>query len=176
MGRSSRQDPLKVMRFGVSVPGFKRTGFRYCSGLHESTEKSDYREGTMNESARKSAGLTTYDDITLRRGQVVSGTDDPGLDFYVWRMQVASVKTEGYNDFDYRREPTITQYGRDGAEACLWNIAEAWPCEYRAMSDLDALGNDDCVEEIVLANEGWSREGAPAPAARGSSLSASLGI
>lgn len=175
-GRSSRQDPLKVFRFIVEVPGFVRSGFRYCSGLHETTEKVQYREGGMNESAQKSAGLTTYDDITLRRGQIIDQNIGGDLDFYIWRIQVASVKTIGYNDFDYRRDITIVQRGRAGEDARRWDVYEAWPCEMRAMSDLDGLTNDDSIEELVLANEGWEMEGGPQPPAPGTTLSAQLGI
>lgn len=179
MGRTSRQDPLKSFRYRLTVPGFKRSKFRFCSGLHSSTEQIKYREGGDNETARKSPGLTEYDNITLRRGVIidnVTGTVTGDLDLYIWRMQVASVKTAGYNDYDFRRDPIITLVGRDGSDAANYQVYEAYPEEMRDFSDLDALGNEDLVEELVLANEGWEREGAPSPPAPGQTLRATLGL
>lgn len=176
MGRSSRQDPLKAFRYRIEVPGFKRVGFKFCSGLHESTEITGYREGGFNESERKSPGLTTYDNVTLRRGQLEDSVGSSGgFDMYMWRLQVASVKTEGYNDFDFRREPNIVQVGRDGSDAYVWNLQEAWPAEYKAFGDLDGSSNDNLLEEIVLANEGWEMQDGPQPPGPGETLSSSLG-
>jgi phage tail-like protein len=66
---ASRVDPYAGYNFSVELDGMTRAGFRECSGLENSQNAGEYREGTdKNPSARKIPGLVTYSDITLSRG------------------------------------------------------------------------------------------------------------
>jgi len=175
-GRASTQDPLKVFNYAVEIDGFKRLGFAEVTGLKANTEVVEYREGGMNESVRKSAGLSSYDNITFKRGQIIDPNEEGEDDFYDWYLQVQSVRTQGYNDPDYRRNITVVQFNRDGTVARRWNIVNAWPCGYVPFSDLNGTESSDSMEEIEVCHEGFELEGGRPPPGIGQSISPSLGI
>ena len=66
---ADRLDPYAGYNFAVELDGITRAGFRECSGLENSQNAGEYREGTdKNLSVRKIPGLVTHSDITLSRG------------------------------------------------------------------------------------------------------------
>ena len=66
---ADRLDPYTGYNFSVELDGITRAGFRECSGLENSQNAGEYREGTdKNLSVRKLPGLVTHSDITLSRG------------------------------------------------------------------------------------------------------------
>ena len=65
--RSTKQDPLKGYNFMIAIPGFKRAGFEFCSGIEMSAEVMQYREGGGGPTVQSSPGLVTFAPITLRR-------------------------------------------------------------------------------------------------------------
>ena len=66
---ADRLDPYAGYNFSVELDGITRAGFRECSGLENSQNAGEYREGTdKNLSVRKLPGLVTHSDITLSRG------------------------------------------------------------------------------------------------------------
>ena len=153
MARAAIQDPMKVFRFRVVIDGFVRFGFSEASGLSKETAVVEYREGGMNETPQKSAGLTTYGDITLKRGQY-----DPSLpganDFLNWVNQVHRVAVMG-NAEQYRKDIEIEQYNAVNQRVRSWKVSHAWPKSHKAFGDLNATSNDNSLEELVLAHEGF---------------------
>lgn len=154
MPRTSVEDPLKVFRFVLEIDGFARAGFMECSGLERTTEVAEYREGGDNETVKKSAGLSAFGDITLRRGQVL---DEGQNDFYNWAQEVHDVGSQGGSQRDYRRDVDIVQFERGGLEVARWRLHEAWPNRFKPFSDLDATANDNSIEELNIVNEGFEK-------------------
>lgn len=156
MSRASLEDPLKVFRFKVQIDGFARAGFTEVTGLERETDVSEYREGGDQETPQKSAGLSKFPDVTLKRGQIVGSTRGGANDFTNWADDVHNVASGG-NGENYRRDLDIVQYNALNQEACRWRIYNAWPRRVKPMSDLSGPSSDNSFEEIVLAHEGWKR-------------------
>ena len=155
MARATIEDPLKAFRFTIEESGFKRAGFQEANGLEASVEVAEYREGGDNETVRKSAGLTTYANITLRRGQIIGGSEGGEDDMLDWFTLVQDVTTAG-NANQYRKDLELVQYDAQFSEARRWEILEAWPARFKPFSDQNAQGNDNSIEELELAHEGFS--------------------
>lgn len=156
MARASIEDPLKVFRFRIVVDGFVRAGFSECSGFEQDTDEAKYREGAFNETEQKSAGLSHFGDITLKRGQLVGtqrGGDD---DFITWSQQVFDVAAGG-NAANYRKDLDVEQYSATNIRVRVWRVYETWPKKFKPMSDLKADASENSYEDIVLVNEGWER-------------------
>lgn len=156
MARAAIEDPLKSFRFRVRIDGFIRAGFTEVTGFDRNTEEVKYREGGFNETYQKSAGLSDFPDIVLRRGQIVGGSRGGDDDFINWAQQVFDVAAAG-NDLNYRKDLDIEQYNALNTRARLWRVYNCWPKGFKPMSDQKADGNADSIEELRLANEGWER-------------------
>ena len=156
MARASVEDPLKVFRFRVIVDGFIRAGFSEVSGFDRTTEEAKYREGGFNETVQKSAGLTDFPDITMRRGQIVGSSRGGDDDFINWASQVFDVASAG-NATNYRKDLDIEQYSSTNVRARVWRVYNCWPKGFKPASDFKADGNDNSVEELKVANEGWEK-------------------
>lgn len=153
-GRSSVDDPLKVFRFRVEIDEFVRAGFTDVSGLSDESEVTEYREGGDNASVRKSPGLASFGDVTLKRGQIVNSTVGGDLDMWDWRRKVHEANVNGQKQ-DFRKTVDIVQYDRSGAEVRRWRLYEAWPKSLTPASDFSATSSDDSMEEMVLVHEGY---------------------
>jgi phage tail-like protein len=163
--RTAREDPLKVFRYRISIGG-SVYGFSECSALEAETDVVEYREGGDNDTPKKSAGLTKYTDLTLKRGQ--KDPTEGGSDVLAaWHEQVMSMKRSGGNDpnvTSYRREVVITQMNALNQPAREWTVYQAFPKKYKATSDLTGTGNADSIEELTLAHEGFEGSASFAPA------------
>lgn len=158
MARASIEDPIKIFRFQVSIGDVPVIGFSEISGLSRTTAVAKYREGGDNITEQKSAGLTEFPAITLRRGQIVSGDKSLlSLFVYNWVAQLGIVTdTAAIFANGYRRDLTITQYSTTNDVVRAWNIINAFPSEYKPMSDLKAQASENSFEEIKLEHEGWT--------------------
>jgi phage tail-like protein len=154
MARASIEDPLKVFRYSVVVDGFIRAGFSEVTGLDRTTEEAKYREGGFNETSQKSAALTEFPEIVLKRGQIIGSSRGGDADFITWATQVFDVSSAG-NASNYRKDLTIQQYSATNTLAQAWNVYDCWPKGFKPISDLKAEGNENSFEELKLANEGW---------------------
>jgi phage tail-like protein len=150
------RDPYRNFKFRVEINGTDM-GFRTVSGLKESTEIIEYREGGENETPRKLPGQTTFENVTLERGMAADGSDLLG-----WRDQIFSLDktagaqppgTDGTGIADFRREVVIYLKNKSGVEVWKWTVLRAWPAEFE-VGDLDASSNEVLIEKLVLANEG----------------------
>lgn len=154
MGRASTEDPIKVFRFRVEIDGVVRAGFTECTGLERTTDIAEYREGGMNETPQKSAGLSKFSDIVLKRGQMLGSERGGDNDFVAWASDVHSVSTMG-NSANYRRSLSIVQFNSLNLEVKRWTIYNAWPSRYKPFSDLNGTSSDNSIEELTLAHEGF---------------------
>lgn len=153
--RASTNDPIKVFRFRVEIDGMIRAGFSECSGLSRTTAVAEYREGGMNDTVQKSAGLTTFGDLTLKRGQILGGDLGGEDDFKDWCQQVFDVSVSG-NAANYRRTFDVVQFNSLNQEVRRWTIFNAWPTGYKATGDLNASSSDNSIEELTIAYEGFN--------------------
>lgn len=153
MARPTILDPLKAFRFRLVIDGFARLGFSEVNGLEKDTDEVKYREGGMNETERKSAGLSHFGDLTLKRAQVFPGTG--GDDMITWVEQVHSVQKG--NATKYRKDFDIEQQNFAGVTVCTWRVHEAWPKKFKPMSDLKGDSSADSYEEIVITHEGFEK-------------------
>jgi phage tail-like protein len=137
---ADRLDPYAGYNFAVELDGITRAGFRECSGLENSQNAGEYREGTdKNLSVRKLPGLVTHSDITLSRGI----TSDSKL--WEWRQKVAKGNVE-------RHDISITLLDTNGNAKITWNLFDCWPRQWTGPS-LNATADDLAVEQLVLACE-----------------------
>jgi phage tail-like protein len=154
MARASVEDPLKIFRFRIEVDGMARAGFSEMTGLARSTDVAEYREGGMNETPQKSAGLSKFSDLTLKRGQILGSSRGGDDDFIVWATQVHDVAVGG-NAAVYRRDLDVVQFDSSNQEVRRWRILNAFPNSYKAYGDLNGSSSDNSMEELVLAYEGF---------------------
>ena len=145
-----------MFRFRVLVDGFVRGGFSEQTGMKRKTAEASYREGGMNDTPQKSAGLTTYDNITLKRGQLIGSTQGGDDDFVDWAEQVMDVAAAG-NATNYRKDVTTQQYAATNTIARTWAIYDCWVSDYEPMSGQNANTSENSFETIVLTNEGWEK-------------------
>ena len=137
---ADRLDPYTGYNFAVELDGITRAGFRECSGLENSQNAGEYREGTdKNLSVRKIPGLVTHSDITLSRGI----TSDSKL--WDWREKVMKGVVE-------RHDISITLMDDGGNAKITWNLFDCWPRQWTGPS-LNATSDDVVVEQLVLAYE-----------------------
>ena len=137
---ADRLDPYSGFNFSVELDGITRAGFRECSGLENSQNAGEYREGTdKNLSVRKLPGLVTHSDITLSRGI----TSDSKL--WEWREKAMKGNVE-------RHDISITMLDDVGNPKITWNLFDCWPRQWTGPS-LNATADDLAVEQLVLACE-----------------------
>jgi len=137
---ADRLDPYAGYNFSVELDGITRAGFRECSGLENSQNAGEYREGTdKNLSVRKLPGLVTHSDITLSRGI----TADSKL--WEWREKAMKGNVE-------RHDISITLLDNNGNAKITWNLFACWPRQWTGPT-LNATADDLAVEQLVLACE-----------------------
>jgi phage tail-like protein len=137
---ADRLDPYNGYNFSVELDGLTRAGFRECSGLENSQNAGEYREGTdKNLAVRKLPGLVTHSDITLSRGI----TSDSKL--WEWRQKAMTGNVE-------RHDISIILLDDNGNAKITWNLFDCWPRQWTGPS-LNATADDLAVEQLVLACE-----------------------
>jgi phage tail-like protein len=136
----ARLDPYGGYNFAVELDGITRAGFRECSGLENSQNAGEYREGTdRNLSVRKIPGLVTHGNITLSRGV----TNDSKL--WEWREKALKGSVE-------RHDISITLLDDLGQPKITWNLYECWPTSWTGPS-FNATSDEIAVEQLVLSCE-----------------------
>jgi phage tail-like protein len=139
----------------VEVDNFASAGFTEVSGLSEESETLEYREGGDNQSVRKTPGLTTYEDITLKRGLNPVSSGFGTFDMTAWRAQVHNAHATR-QALNFRRDLDIVFQHRDGTTGARYRVINAWPKKL-AISDANATSNEHLIEEMVIAHEGLTR-------------------
>ncbi len=164
MARSALQDPLKVFRYRVVVDFMISAAFSELTGVKSTTDVAEIREGGNNETPLKSPGLTKYDNITMKRGQIIEreqGGSGGGDDFLNWVQAVHYIGSQGQQqapgnpvtsfrqDFGVHQYTSLNTFGRG------WNFFNAWPVSYMPFTDLNGLGSENSFESIEVAYEGF---------------------
>ncbi len=133
-------DPYSGYRFFVEWKGIIHAGFRECTGLTSSQNAQEYREGTDPPTMRKIPGLTSYGNVTLRRG--ITNNDE----LWQWRRAIMEGSME-------RRDVSIVLLDSVGQEKIRWNLVHCWPTSWTA-PDFNATTDDIAVESVELVHEG----------------------
>lgn len=147
-------DPYRNFKFEVESDGFVRAGFSKITGLGETTEDIEYREGGENESPHHLSGQTKFNDVVFERGM---STDS---DFINWRKLIYDLdKKDGAQgtDDDYRKTIVVFLKDKSGDRVKKWTISRAWPKEVK-YPDLDASANEVAIESMTVCNEGIKME------------------
>lgn len=174
MARTAEFDPVDQHRFLVSILNtagqetLTRAGFSQCGLPSASTGEITYREGTYRDTMEKSAGLTSYSDVTLSRGVTNS------QDFYDWMQQhklaasnvrgsdgaftAADTRPSDEAENDYRRTLIITVLGRDSQPVKRWTLYNAHISEYVPGDGLDAASEAKLITSLTLRHEGFEEE------------------
>ena len=120
-------------------------GFSEVRGLGLRVAVSEYRNGNeRTNTVRKLPGLTSFDDVVLRRGLIGS------LDLFQWIKGISQGEAD-------RRTVTITLLDEARNPVMFWKLHNAWPVKYSG-PDFNAQGNDVAIEELVLTHEGLDIE------------------
>lgn len=154
MARASIEDPLKNFRYRIEIDGFQRAGFSEATGFSRKTEVAKYREGGMNETVQKSAGLNDFDPVNLSRGLIIGSSRGGSDDFVNWANQVHQIAVLG-NAANYRRDIDVDLYGPLNTKTRTNRLYECWPSKFDLMGDLKADGSDNLIEKLELQHEGW---------------------
>ena len=174
MARTSEFDPIDNFRFLIEILNtagqntLTRAGFSQCGLPSASTGEITYREGTYRDTLEKSAGMTSFGDITLSRGVTES------QDFYNWLQQhkkaasnvrgsdgaytAADTRPSDEAENDYRRTVQITVLGRDSQPVKRWTIYNAHIAEYVPGDNLDATAEAKLIASLTLRHEGFEEE------------------
>ncbi len=132
---------LKVQGVGGSTGS---AIFKSVSGLKSETDVVEVREGGVNNSPKKLAGVTKYANIVLKRGLTAD------ISVASWRRVVEDGHFE-----QARRDGVIVLYDRSNREVARWTIVNAWPSAIAIETDNDT---GDPMEVITLAVEGSHRQ------------------
>jgi phage tail-like protein len=143
-GTAQRVDPYRNFNFLVELDGIAQASFIECSGMGNTTEIIETRDGGDNTTVRKLPGKTTHADITLKGGVTAS------IEMWTWRQTVIDGTFA-------RKNGSIVVYDlKNQAEVARWNFVNAWPTKWEG-SMLTAKGTDIAVDTLVLAHEGITR-------------------
>ena len=151
------------------MDGLTKAGFSQCGLPTASVGEITYREGNYRDTMEKSAGLTSYGDITLSRGVTTE------QDFYNWLQQhkksSATVRPSGDSAYtanderpsddsqnNYRRSLVIEVLGRDSVPVKRWTIYNAHIAEYVPGDALDASSEAKLISSLTLRHEGFVEE------------------
>jgi phage tail-like protein len=149
-----RFDPYKNFKFRIKWDGKYVAGVSKISALKRSTEPVSHREGNDPSASRLSPGNWKYEPVTLERGV----THD--REFEEWANKVHH--TDGDKAMSlksFRKDIIIELLNEQGAVAKAYKVYRCWVSEYQALPELDSNGNAVAIEQMVLQNEGWERDG-----------------
>ena len=134
------EDPLRAYHFTVEVRDLAVAHFASCSGIEARVHRAAYRSGGDGMLVHQLPTMVEYSPCVLRWG--VSDSTD----LQAWM----ELSLRGRPD---RREVSIIMLDPDGSERRRYNLAEAWPCAWRA-SALDAMSHEVAIETMEITYTG----------------------
>jgi len=143
-------DPYSNFRFIVELGSVQVAGFAECAGLQIETKVFEYQEGGRNETTLKFPEISTYGNITLKRGITTSNA------LIDWQLDVVN----GIFQTNARSQSTqplaIVLMDEQGGAVKRWNLIRAFPVKWSG-PDLKATGNEVAIETLEIAHEGIER-------------------
>lgn len=152
--RSNRPNPLRGFKFIVRDSGGNVLGgYNKVSGLKDSTDVVEYREGQDGNYIQKMAGLSNHDDITLERGLSVQGFMKAWRDKVMkWDKDSSDTNTSEEPD-GYYKDLNIEILDRKGNVVRTYPVYRCFPNSYE-IDDLDAKSSEVIMERVILTVEG----------------------
>jgi phage tail-like protein len=141
---AARVDPYRNFNFLVELDGIAQASFIECTGLSNTTEVIETRDGGDNTTVRKLPGKTTHGDITLKWGTTDS------IELWTWRQSVID------GNFSRKNGSIVVYDLTNKTEVARWNFINAWPTRWEGPA-FNAKGTDIAIDTLVLALEGISR-------------------
>ena len=135
-------DPILNHKFVVTVEGIGQIGVSEVTGLENENEVVEYREGQDPIAMRKITGMTSYSNVTIKRGITTNSSE-----FLQWRQEVIA------NTMASRRSVIIQISDGTGKPVRTLKLFKAWPVKM-TIGDLSSSGNDVLMEDMELAYEG----------------------
>jgi phage tail-like protein len=140
-----RNDPYPGHNFQVIVNGVSDDGsavsgaFSEISGLEVEVEPIQYRNGNEPNTFRKISGLTTYANLTCKRGATGH------VDFWNWIKRALDGQIQ-------RADGSIILQDENQSEVMRWNFTRGWPCKYTGPT-FNAANNEIAIESIEICVE-----------------------
>ncbi len=145
MATGVRVDPFRNFNFRLEIDGLTVGGFRECSGLTADSTSVEYREGTdVPRHVRKLPGMTTYPNITLKRGQTTN------TELWDWYKNIV-------NGIPDRRHGAVILMDEQRRDVMRWSFENAWIKKIEAPT-LNATANEVAVESVELVHESLTLE------------------
>ncbi len=141
-----RNDPLAVGRYRVELGDIGEAVFLECSGLKNTTEVVEYREGGENRDVHKFQGNTKFTNIVLKNG---FGRFTSGLR----ELRAAVVAGEPPMTFD----GAIVLLDDEGKEAARWSFSRGFFSRWEG-PDFKGGGNALAINTLEIACNIWSFE------------------
>lgn len=145
MARRDR-DPYGSFRFTLELGNVRAAGFAECTGLLVETKVLDYVEGGRNDSTLKFPEVSSYGNVTLKRGLTASA------ELLDWQLDVARGSFR-VNPRERDRSVAVVLMDEGGEPVKRWNLVRALPVKWMA-PDLKAGASEVAVETLELAHEG----------------------
>ena len=134
-------NPYQTFQFILSIDGIEAAHFAEASGLSDSVEQVDFREGSDSLSAPKLPSMMAQSPITLKRGLATS------VPFRDWILRNLEGNLE-------RKNIEISLLSTDVSEAIVrWKIYEAWP----QSCDLAKISSDSSESAIASLELSYTR-------------------
>jgi phage tail-like protein len=141
---AARVDPYRNFNFLVELDGIAQASFIECTGMANTTEVIETRDGGDNTTVRKLPGKTTHADITLKWGLTDS------IELWTWRQSVID------GTFSRKNGSIVVYDLTNQTEVARWNFVNAWPTKWEGPA-FNAKGTDIAIDTLVLAHEGITR-------------------
>lgn len=147
---ATRTTPYGAFNFVVNFDGGELFGgFSDVSGIGTELTIAEYRNGNDRENhTTKSAGLTKFNDVTLKRGVVSS------IALFQW---VKAARTQGPAA---KKNITILLLDEAQQPVQSWILRGVLPMKYTGPTLAAKGGGEVAMEELVLSSEGLEMEAA----------------
>jgi phage tail-like protein len=155
-----RPTPYANFRFQIVFDKTVVAGVTKVGGLTRSTQVIEHGEGADPRTVHLAPGQTEYGPLTFERGVSYD------MAFAQWANETFDYQSStgtaptamNTSLLDFRRTLTINIYNEAGQKVDAYNAYNCWVSEFRAMPELDGLGNAWVIESMTVQNEGWERD------------------
>lgn len=133
-------DSFNKMNFFVEIEGIQSTAFKKVEGLTSEFGVAEERNGDEPNRKRKQRTVESFENIVLTQGITLDATE-----------------LEDWHKSGERKSISIVQLNHDREEVRRWNVFEAFPVKYQPFEDMDSMSEDNQVQILEIAHEGFER-------------------
>lgn len=140
-------DPFPGFRFVLSLDNVRVAGFSECTGLAAETKVLEYQEGGRNETTLKFPEVSTFGNVTLKRGITAAN------DLLAWQLDVVEGRFRVNGRAAGGPNVAIELQDEQGVTVRRWNLVRPFPVKWLG-PDLKASAAEVAIETLELAHEG----------------------